>query len=67
MYKIHSLAKNNSKGVIILSIRKKYKFKGTDKVKDLTANQFSKTDPNGSYTGVPSNTNEKPVQDADDL
>jgi hypothetical protein len=25
------------------------------------------TDPNGSYTGVPVNRNEKPVQDADDL
>ncbi|MCL2018992.1 MAG: hypothetical protein FWG70_04455 [Oscillospiraceae bacterium] len=25
------------------------------------------TDPNGSYTGVPVNKNEKPVQDADDL
>ena len=26
-----------------------------------------KTDPNGSYTGVPENHQEKPVQDADDL
>lgn len=25
------------------------------------------TDPNGSYTGVPENKFEKPVQDADDL
>lgn len=25
------------------------------------------TDPNGSYTGVPENRYEKPVQDADDL
>lgn len=25
------------------------------------------TDPQGSYTGVPENPNEKPVQDADDL
>ncbi len=25
------------------------------------------TDPNGSYTGVPSDPKEKPVQDADDL
>ncbi|MCL2698585.1 MAG: hypothetical protein FWE74_10970 [Oscillospiraceae bacterium] len=25
------------------------------------------TDPNGSYTGVPLNPHEKPVQDADDL
>ncbi len=27
----------------------------------------SKTDVNGSYTGVPKNKTEKPVQDADDL
>ena len=27
----------------------------------------SKTDVNGSYTGVPLNRKEKPVQDADDL
>jgi len=27
----------------------------------------SKFDPNGSYTGVPTDKNEKPVQDADDL
>ncbi len=26
-----------------------------------------KSDVNGSYTGVPYNKNEKPVQDADDL
>ena len=25
------------------------------------------TDPQGSYTGVPTDPNEKPVQDADDL
>ncbi len=25
------------------------------------------TDPNGMYTGVPANPQEKPVQDADDL
>lgn len=29
--------------------------------------QPSKDDPNGSYTGVPVDKNEKPVQDADDL
>lgn len=26
-----------------------------------------KTDPNGSWTGVPSNPYDKPIQDADDL
>lgn len=25
------------------------------------------TDPNGSYTGLPKDRNEKPIQDADDL
>ncbi|PKM61386.1 MAG: hypothetical protein CVU97_07230 [Firmicutes bacterium HGW-Firmicutes-21] len=28
---------------------------------------YSDTDPNGSYTGVPRDDNEVPVQDADDL
>ena len=28
---------------------------------------YSETDVNGSYTGVPENKGEKPVQDADDL
>lgn len=28
---------------------------------------YSKTDPNGSYTGTPHDKNEKPIQDADDL
>ncbi len=27
----------------------------------------TETDPQGSYTGVPANLNETPVQDADDL
>ena len=27
----------------------------------------AKNDPNGSYTGLPVNKGEKPVQDADDL
>ncbi|MCL2053948.1 MAG: hypothetical protein FWG90_05855 [Oscillospiraceae bacterium] len=27
----------------------------------------AKNDPNGSYTGLPIDKNEKPVQDADDL
>ena len=30
-------------------------------------NQPSDTDVNGSYTGLPKNKREKPVQDADDL
>ena len=30
-------------------------------------NMYSPTDPNGSYTGMPYDTDEVPVQDADDL
>ena len=33
----------------------------------MTNCQSSKTDPQGSWTGVPSDPKEKPVQDADDL
>ncbi len=29
--------------------------------------EAAKTDPNGSYTGVPINPYEKPIQDVDDL
>lgn len=39
------------------------------KVRTKAAPEFQavKTDPQGSYTGVPANPEEKPVQDADDL
>ncbi len=33
----------------------------------LTAMMAETTDPNGSYTGVPKDKYEKPVQDVDDL
>lgn len=33
----------------------------------LTDLQAKKTDPQGSYTGVPADRDEVPVQDADDL
>ncbi len=33
----------------------------------LTAMNSIMTDPNGSYTGVPKNKHDKPVQDVDDL
>ena len=33
----------------------------------ITDGQSSPTDPQGSWTGVPTNPYEKPVQDADDL
>ena len=38
-----------------------------EKVKQMIKREPSKTDPNGSYTGVPVEIGEKPVQDADDL
>ncbi len=38
----------------------------TKKALDLFVG-YSKTDVNGSYTGIPKNKKEKPVQDADDL
>ena len=34
---------------------------------DTFSMQATKTDPQGSWTGVPENPDEKPVQDADDL
>ena len=39
----------------------------SDKVMDLLDMKDAKTDPMGSYTGVPVNKYETPVQDADDL
>ncbi len=39
-----------------------------EKPREIINSMASKnTDPNGSYTGVPKNKNEKPVQDADDM
>lgn len=58
--------------MIFLDIFKKHnklqkKDKIMDKVKDIISMQDNITDPNGSYTGVPQNPHDKPVQDADDL
>ncbi len=39
----------------------------SDRIKKIIAMSSSSTDPNGSYTGVPENPMEKPVQDVDDL
>lgn len=39
----------------------------TKKVMELSQTTSCKNDPNGSYTGVPLDPNDKPVQDADDL
>ena len=41
--------------------------KPMNKAMNITRDQFSKTDPQGSWTGVPANPAERPVQDADDL
>ncbi len=35
--------------------------------KDAFKTKASRSDPEGSYTGIPLNSAEKPVQDADDL
>ena len=37
------------------------------KVKEMTGAMRAENDPNGSYTGVPLDELETPVQDADDL
>ena len=39
----------------------------TDKATNIISMQNNQTDPNGSYTGVPQNPCDKPVQDVDDL
>jgi len=67
MYKTSSLVKNISKGVIFLKNRNIKNSKVSDRIKDLLVTQYSDADPNGSYTGVPKNPNEKPIQDVDDL
>ncbi len=36
-------------------------------IKAFVTRNSKKSDPNGSYTGVPLNKNEVPTQDADDL
>lgn len=43
--------------------------KRNDQDKEITAGLFRRvrTDPQGSYTGVPEEPGEEPVQDADDL
>ncbi len=38
-----------------------------DELVDALSEGSAQYDPNGSWTGVPQDANEKPVQDADDL
>lgn len=38
-----------------------------EKTRQIIAGNVSRTDPDGSYTGVPLEPGEIPVQDADDL
>ena len=46
----------------------KYRYSGKGKVGgDFVKEKKIVTDPNGSYTGRPSDRSETPVQDADDL
>lgn len=47
--------------------KKKKSSEISDKVQGIISMQSCVSDPNGSYTGVPENPNDKPVQDADDL
>lgn len=47
-------------------MKKEKREKGYKKVVDVLSKP-SKTDPQGSYTGVNQNKGERPVQDADDL
>lgn len=72
MNKKHSFAYNKSRGVIFLNLFKKQKKcdlpnRVTERATNIISMQNKQTDPNGSYTGVPENPNDKPVQDADDL
>jgi len=41
--------------------------KASQKARQIISGTASRTDPNGSYTGIPADRNETPVQDADDL
>lgn len=46
---------------------KKKKSIAEEITKDYTNKESLKYDPNGSWTGVPKDKYEKPIQDADDL
>ena len=41
--------------------------KPMNKAMNITRDQYSTSDPQGSWTGVPATPNELPIQDADDL
>lgn len=43
------------------------KVQNPSRVQEMLKNKASHNDPNGSYTGVPLDPREKPVQDSDDL
>ena len=53
--------------MIILKNNKKKKSLAEEAVKAYTDNDGLKFDPNGSWTGIPIDKFEKPIQDADDL
>lgn len=46
---------------------KKKKNRSQEAIKAYTDNESEKFDPNGSWTGIPKDKFDKPVQDADDL
>ena len=58
----HKTSKNKENKVM-----KKPREMIADMVSRATDPSGNNTDPQGSYTGAPSNRSEKPVQDADDL
>lgn len=66
MYNVNSLANNSCEGVIFLENKNK-SIPVTKDVKKFNTMQGCATDPNGSYTGVPKNPHDVPVQDSDDL
>lgn len=43
------------------------KFRRAKEAEKTAPKMYSATDPGGSYTGVPADRSERPVQDADDL
>lgn len=61
--------KNQERGIYMEKAQEKPKRKVTNDplVVSMSNHKTEKNDPNGSYTGVPVDINEVPVQDADDL
>ncbi len=63
---INNIYINLSRGIFVMDKKEKAK-QIKERVEKIIAMESSETDPNGSYTGVPLRSDEKPVQDVDDL